>query len=150
MDHLYAQAKAVTAVFQETGKREAANHLLTQDGTGIRSVYHASAVIANYSRTTATDGMLPLKAFAFSDEVALLTYCGELFQEHKLAMEEYSPFETTMLFGYSDYRAAYLPSQAAFEYTCYETDMFRFSFDTPDRVRQVYMELLDDVYSKYE
>lgn len=150
MDHLYVQAKEVSRIFSETGDRASVNHLLKQDGTGIRSVYHASAVIANMSRTTAKDGMLPLKAMSFGEDVVLLTYCGELFQEHRLAMEEYSKFDTTMIFGYADYRAAYLPSKAAFEYTCYETDMFRFTPDTPDRVREVYMTLLDDVYSRYE
>lgn len=150
MDHLFVQAKEVSRIFAETGDRSSVNHLLKQDGTGIRSVYHASAVIANMSRTTAKDGMLPLKAMSLCEDVALLTYPGELFQEYSMEMEEYSQFDTTLLFGYSDYRAAYLPTQAAFEYTCYETDMFRFTFDTPERVRQLYMELIDDVHSRYE
>lgn len=149
MDHLYAQATAVQQIWTSTGDPKQLAHLLTQDGTGIRSQYHASNIMANFKRTVAKDGQLQIKAMSISDEVGLCTFPGELFEAISVGMEDNSPFEMTMLFGYADHYVGYMPTAAAWEYTCYETDMAHFEDGTGERLLETYLELLNEIHSRY-
>lgn len=141
-DHLYTAAKVVNAQWVQTYSMTDCKPLM--EPFGIRSVYQANAIVSNYSRTE-KDGRMDLKAIAIGNEVALLTFPGELFSGLYTSIEKQSPFETTLLFGYADQHVSYLPTQAAYEYTCYESDITRFAPGTGEQVQQQYMDMLEQL-----
>lgn len=149
MNHLIAEASVIRSIWADTGDVNQLSHLLSNDGTGVRTQYHAINIIAKSKMTTEKDGQLTIKAMSLGKDFALCTFPGELFEAVSVAMEEDSPFETTMLFGYAEHYAGYLPTQQAFEYTCYETDIGRYTPDTAERLLATYLELLNEVYDRY-
>lgn len=142
-DDLYTQAKVVTAVWSQTNSwDECGPHMYAY---GIRSPYHANAIVANYSRTTEKDGKLIMNAVSIGDSFAFVTFPGELFDTISVGVEEGSPFASTMLIGYSNGHIGYLPSAYAFEYTSYETDITRFVAGTGEIVRDQYISMLESL-----
>ena len=140
-DSLYAQAKVVTSVWSSTNSWDECRPYMTP--YGIRSPYHANAIVANYGRTTEKDGKLIMNTVAIGDSFAFVTFPGELFDTISVGVEEGSPYETTMLIGYSKGHIGYLPSAYAFEYTSYETDITRFAEGTGEIVRDQYIAMLE-------
>ena len=141
-DHLYIAAKTVQAQWEQTYSTHDCAPLM--EPHGIRSVYHALAIVNNYNRTD-DDGRMSLKAISIGDCFAILTFPGELFSSLYTEVEKQSPFEMTMLFGYADQHVSYLPTQAAYEYTCYESDITRFAPGTGEQVQQQYLQLLEQL-----
>ena len=140
-DSLYMQAKVVNSVWAQTNSWDECRPHMTP--YGIRSPYHANAIVANYSRTTEKDGLLRMNAVSIGDSFAFVTFPGELFDAISVGVEEGSPYETTMLMGYSNGHIGYLPSAIAFEYTSYETDITRFAEGTGEIVRDQYIAMLN-------
>lgn len=150
MNHLYAQAREISIIWAKTGNKADINHLMTQDGTGIRSPYQASAIVANFSRTAHKDGLMTIRALSLSEDFAIYALPVELFDELSVYGEENSPFETTMFFGYADEYFGYLPSAAAYEYTCYETDITRYANGCGEKTMEVVLEMLNELYERYQ
>lgn len=142
-DSLYIPAQTVSAVWNSTHSYDEARPYMTP--YGIRSVYHANAIVANYSRTKEVDGRLTMNAVCIGDEFAFVTFPGELFDTISVGVEEGSPYPTTMLIGYSSGHIGYLPSAYAFEYTSYETDITRFQEGTGEIVRDEYIRMLNEL-----
>ena len=86
-----------------------------------------------------------MNAVSIGDSFAFVTFPGELFDTISVGVEEGSPYETTMLIGYSNGHIGYLPSAYAFEYTCYETDITRFAEGTGEIVRDQYISMLESL-----
>ena len=142
-DHLYTQAKMVNAVWAQTNSWDECRPHMTP--YGIRSPYHANAIVANYGRTTEKDGKLIMNAVSIGDSFAFVTFPGELFDTISVGVEEGSPFQSTMLIGYSNGHIGYLPSAYGFEYTSYETDITRFAEGTGEIVRDQYIKMLNEL-----
>lgn len=140
-DSLYVQAKTVSSVWSSTNSWDECRPHMTP--YGIRSPYHANAIVANYGRTTEKDGLLRMNAVSIGDSFAFVTFPGELFDTISAQTEEGSPYATTMLIGYSNGHIGYLPSAYAFEYTSYETDITRFAEGTGEKVRDQYITMLE-------
>ena len=111
----------------------------------IHGPYHAWSIRANYERTDEDDGWLILNAVSLGEDLAFVTYPGELFDSLSVRMEEASPFLTTMLFGYCYHHRFYLPSMAAFNYGSYEVDTTRFLPGTGEQVADTYVEMLNQI-----
>ena len=138
-DDLYLPAQAVYNQWTSTYKTSDCTPLM--EPYGIRSVYHAIAIVGNYKRSDA-DGRMSLKAVSIGDELALLSFPGELFSGLFTGVEQQSPFKMTMLLGYADHHVSYLPTQQAYEYTCYESDISRFAPGTGEQVQEEYIRML--------
>lgn len=69
----------------------------------------------------AVDGKVPTEVQVLRlGELAMVTVPGELFGELGLAMSNTSPFETTLVVGYSNDNIGYLPTAAAIREGAYE------------------------------
>ena len=86
-----------------------------------------------------------LNAVSLADQLAFVTFPGELFDSLSVRMEENSPFNTTLLFGYCYHHINYLPSMAAFKYGSYEVDTTRFQPGTGEKVADTYVEMLKEL-----
>ncbi len=142
-DSLLVQAKTVSSVWAQTNSWDECRPYMTP--YGIRSPYHANAIVANYSRSKEADGLLRMNAVTIGDSFCFVTFPGELFDTISAGVEEGSPFKSTMLIGYSNGHIGYLPSAYAFEYTSYETDITRFAEGTGEIVRDQYIAMLNEM-----
>ena len=144
--HLIPKATEIKALWDETHDRQ----LCEEHGApfGIRSPYHAGAILANLKRVKEVDCRLELNAVSLGEELAFVTYPGELFDTLGARIEENAPFKTTLVIGYSQDRKGYLPSSVAYKYTSYETDTTRFAPGTGEKLADTYVELLKTLKEK--
>lgn len=140
-DHLVLAAKNVRSVWNATGDKTAAMALAGD--SGIRSVYHAGSIIGRAAMGDTVD--VEVTALSFSPQFAIATCVGEPFDTLGEYLEELSPFETTMTFGYTNGEAGYMPSAYGWEYTCYETDTTRYCAGSGEEVMEHLAEMLKSI-----
>ncbi len=145
MDHLAEPAREIRHVWDTTFDKERCAQM--SEPYGIRSVYHAAAVYWNSRRNDKDDGWMILNAVSLGKDFAFVTFPGEMFDSVSVRMEENSPFPMTMMLGYCYHHIGYLPSAAAYKYTCYETDITRFAPGTGEAVADAQVEMLRELYN---
>ena len=143
MNHLAEEGERIWKLWKETYD----SALVRQEcePLGISSQYHAWCITANAKRTKEKDGWLILNAVTLGEELAFVTFPGELFDSLSVRIEDNSPFQTTLLFGYCYHHRNYLPSMAAFKYGSYEVDTTRFLPGTGEQVADTYVEMLKEL-----
>ncbi len=139
-DSLYTHAQEINAIWTATSD----NSLCVQTGKpyGIRSPYHASSIISKYKMGETWD--LNLYAISLCDEVAVVTAPNELFDTNSVWLEENSPYAHTFTFGYTNGHQLYVPSQLAFDYSCYESDVCRFVPGTGEEIQETFLAALKE------
>ena len=142
-DSRFVQAKEVQVVWSTTADKTQTMAIATP--YGIRSPYHANAIVANYSRTDEKDGVMTFNAVQITPELAIITFPGEAFDTIGTRVEEASPYDVTLFFGYAYHHIGYLPDEQTWEYTSYETDITRFVRGTDGQVVQFYLGMLDTI-----
>ena len=112
---------------------------------GIHSPYHAGALLANMKRTKEEDGWMILNAVTLGQELAFVTFPGEMYDAISVRMEDNSPFATTLMLGYCYHHIGYLPSAVAYKYGSYEVDVTRFAPGTGEMVADTYVDMLTEL-----
>lgn len=143
-DHLYAHALEVWSVWKATGDGDAT----TEAGKpyGIRSRFHASAIISNMKR----DSNQPreLNAILLGKDVSLVTAPNELFDTNSVWLEENAPTKYTLTLGYTNGHYGYIPSAYAWEYTCYETDITYLVQGTAEQYQECFLEMIEEMHAQ--
>lgn len=135
-DDMFTRAKEINTIYTTTGAYN--NEVALQ--YGIRSTYHANAIISNYHRAETMD--VELNAILLGDSVALVTAPNELFDTNSVWLEENAPTEYTLTLGYTNGHFGYVPSAYAWEHTCYETDISYFVPGTAEAYQQCFLDML--------
>ena len=138
-DSRYYQAKEIIAQYTATG-------IYNTEGAlqyGIRSQYHANAIISNYNREQTMD--LELNAILLGKQVCLVTAPAELFDTNAMWLEENSPADYTLTLGYTNGHFGYVPSKFAWEHTCYESDISYFEPGTAEQIQECFLSMLNDM-----
>ena len=143
-DHLYAQASEVWNIWRATGDSEA----VAQAGKpyGIRSRFHASAIMSNMKR----DSNQPreLNAILLGKDVSLVTAPNELFDTNSVWLETNAPTKYTLTLGYTNGHYGYIPSALAWEYTCYETDITYLEQGTAEQYQECFLEMIEAMHAQ--
>ena len=142
-NHLAEVGQKIWAMWRETYDKQKCEEEAAP--YGIHSIYHAWAIYANSTRTREEHGLMVLNAVSLGEELAFVTFPGELFDSLSVRMEDGSPFKTTLLLGYCYHHINYLPSMAAFKYGSYEVDTTRFKPGTGEEVADTYVEMLKEL-----
>ncbi len=140
-DHLYPKAKEVVAFWHKAYDPAASNALA--NSYGIRSLFHALDIVYCYEQGDTNP--IILNAVAIGDELAFVTFPGELFDCISVGTERQSPFKTTMCFGYSHHHVGYMPTAVTYLYTSYETDITHFVAGTAEDVMARYVQMLNEL-----
>lgn len=85
------------------------------------------------------------------DSLALLFLPGEIFVETALEIEQASPFEHTIIAGFSENNIGYVPTPHAFEEGGYETGPGKWSFlekNAGERIKEAAIDLLQQQFYK--
>lgn len=115
---------------------------------GVRSVYHAGAII---TRTGLWDTLdLELDAVTIGHSLAITMAPNELFCGSTQWLEdqvaEQGLYEMTFTLGYSNDALSYIPTQKAYDYTCYESDVTRFVPGTGEVLQETLLEMLQQLH----
>ena len=115
----------------------------------IHSPYHASAIITKYNIKEDTRNF-DVSTLGFGD-VGLACAPFELFDGNaafvkKETTKNGAPFKMTLIMGYCNGSQSYLPSDYAYDNTCYEADSCRFEKGTAEKLADSFVDML----SKYE
>lgn len=110
---------------------------------GIRSSYHANAIISNYNRPESLE--VELNAILLGQDVALVTAPNELFDTNSVWLEECAPTAYTLTLCYTNGHYGYVPSGYAWEHTCYETDISYFEKGTAENYQQCFLDMIGEM-----
>ncbi len=133
-------AKDVYAFFTESDDRKKSAVYAREHG--FASPYHAGAVITR-SKMPKT-GTIEVNAVRIG-ELGFAYAPGELFDTLSTQIKENSPFEKTIVMGYTNESLGYLPSKQAYNYGCYEADTTRAGEGTAERVAENLLEMLNEL-----
>ena len=140
-DSLYAYATVVRSVWQSTNSQEEAK--AAGAPYGIRSPYHANAIVARYNR--AQNMEVELDAIAIGDYISFVTAPNELYDTLSVMTEDDSPYAMTMTLGYTNGYSGYIPSAYGWEYTSYESDVSWFAPGTGEEFVDCFLSMLDEM-----
>lgn len=140
-DHLLVYATQVQKVWNSTNNRSKTD--AAGAPYGIRSPYHANKIVNNSKRGDTLK--LELNAIAIGD-VAFVTSPNELFAGVGIQIKEFSAYEMTFVLGYANDSRGYMPSEDAFGYLGYETDITVFEKGTAELVGKTLTDLLAQLY----
>ncbi len=110
---------------------------------GIHSVYHA-----NYIITKATSGPtrdIETSLLAIGDDIAITFDPYEMFDTSGSYIRANSPYKFTVTCSYTDGALAYIPSEDAYGYGCYEADACVFVKGTAEEFANKFLELLGEL-----
>lgn len=139
-DSIVEQAKAVQKLWRETNDLKKTVEFASQ--WGIRSPYHANAIVAKASKPESMD--MEVNVITLGPDVAIVTGT-EMFDTISTATEADSPFAMTLTMGYCSAYRGYLPSLYGFEYTCYESDVAWFAPGTAELLVDTYLKTLKEL-----
>ncbi|MBQ3074630.1 MAG: hypothetical protein IJC26_01055, partial [Clostridia bacterium] len=120
---------AVTAYQKEHGTSPSASWY--QNHYGFQSKYEVSAI--RNRATLGETGLLPVWAFSFGD-VGMAFAPYEMFDTNGQQIRNGSPFEVTMIGGYTNGTHSYIPSAYAAPHNGYEVYTSRYVYSTGDEV----------------
>lgn len=145
-DSLYYRAIEVQSIW--TATNDHAQVKAAGAPYGIRSAYHANAIVARYNRpeTYTTE----LNAIAIGDCIGFVTAPNELFDTLSVMTEEGSPYPMTMTLGYSNGYTGYIPSARGWEYTSYESDVSWYAPGTGEEFVECFLDMLGDMATAEE
>ena len=135
-DNMLEQANEVYDLWKTVGKTEANALGKTY---GFTSCYQASAIRSRVQMGKTKD--LELNAFRVGG-VGFTTGTYEMFSEAGTYIKENSPYEFTFLLTGN---SGYIPSDAAFNYRCYEADTSHYARGTAEKLANEYIRLLKEV-----
>lgn len=110
---------------------------------GIRSPYHADAIISKASFGLTSD--LVLEAVSIGDSFGVVMVPFEMFDTNGDFIRENSPFAMTFVYCYSNAHHGYIPSALGYEYTCYESDIGRFEAGTAEDIADTLVAMLTEL-----
>lgn len=142
-DNLVNVANEVNSIFTSTNDHNKA--MEAGRSYGIRSVYHASAIL-NKAKMSATND-LAISAFSFGD-VSGVVVPYEMFDTSGMQIKDGSPFAKTFIFGYANtgYGGySYMPDEAAFKNVGYEGNQCRYVSGTAEQLVSEYLNMLGDM-----
>ena len=111
---------------------------------GINSPYHAGKIVAAVSKPATKKVQMTvcnMGDFAFG------TFPGEMFAKGGMNVKENSPFEMTFFVGYSNGSNGYFPTEDAYEYVGYETDVTTFVKGCAETVTNDMVKKLQELFA---
>jgi len=142
-DHLVEQAKKVREIWATTN--DMAKTMEIARPFGIRSPYHANAIISKAARPETRE--MELNAIALGPDIAIVTG-SEMFDTVSMATEEASVFRATITMGYCNAYRGYIPSKYGFEYTCYESDVAMYAPGIAEQISDTYIQMLQELKNR--
>lgn len=135
-EELYSEAKKVMSMWETQGLAVARAYAQSH---GMTSTHHARAITERVTR--GASGKMELNAMRIGG-FALVAAPYEMFAATGSYIKENSPFEMTMVFSCSNQYGAYVPTQEAYDYTCYESVTSLYTAGTAEASSAKLVEML--------
>lgn len=144
MEDRLADAREVTEIYNIGGKA-AANKLAVEKG--FSSAYHANAIV----RRSAFGATRDMKICALSiGDISFIAAPYEMFASSGRYIKDNSPFGMTFVITCCNGNNGYLPTEAAYDYGCYESHTCNFTKGTAEDLAKTYVSLLEALHKTEE
>jgi len=143
-DYKYDDAKALQKIYNTEPERmdTLEEQLAVAAEYGFSSYFHASRMLTKYNQGETKD--LELNVVSIGEHLAFYTAPGELWDTISVEMEERSPFDTTLVLGYSNGNVAYIPYKVT--YSSYE---YHYCLFTKDDTINYMMDHWEDTLNQF-
>ena len=98
-----------------------------------------------------------VQAFAFGKSLAIMAFPSEVFVDYALYIKEHSPFDQTIVLGYTNGCSSYIPSAEAFYLGGYEPGFAQIVYGQPylspeidGIIKKESMSLLSELWQQYQ
>ena len=139
-DHLVNVASEVNAIWKSTNN--SAQAMEVGRPYGLKSVYHASAIITKAGWEETRD--ISIAAFSFGD-IGGVVVPYEMFDTSGMEIKAGSPFAKTFIFGYARNGYGYMPSWEAYKNIGYEGNQCRYMPGTAEKLVGEYLNMLKEM-----
>ena len=85
---------------------------------------------------------IEVQAFVFEDNVAIVSIPGEMFTELGIKVKENSPFETTIISGYTNGYVGYIPAPETYKSLSYESTVTIIEKESCEKIYETVINLL--------
>lgn len=140
-DHMVLEARTVQA-YRDTLKVYSAVKPYAE-ALGFHSMYEATFVLKRAEMPESQE--VTVGVMTLGEDLAIVFHPGEMFSEISEQLEEQSPYETTLWFSYSNDAQGYWPSEFAWTYECYGTDIGLYEAGTSENLRDFFTEKLQQM-----
>lgn len=134
-------AKKVYDFWESTNDRKLATEYAKK--FGFYSPYHAGAIIKRVDLPEYSDAELAVMSIG---DISFAYLPGEPFVDTGLYIRNHSPFDKTLVMGYTGPRIGYIPTKDAFGYGCYEVECTRVAEGTAEEFAEISVKMLNDIY----
>ena len=135
------QAEEICRAF-ERGDSDAVRALCLE--YGFHSYYHAKAILGR-SRMPKDAGKDIQMAALSLGQVGMIFAPYEMYDTNGMQIKARSPFEMTLICGYTNNAFGYIPSALGFQNGGYEVDACTFAAGTGETLAEEYLKLLNEV-----
>ena len=140
-DHLLFEAQNINALWQLN--RDIDEVLPLCRAYGISSPFHAGSIVSRHNMPDTQT--FELNVLRIGDNLGVIVCPFEMFDTLTVHVEENANYDTVLTMGYANDVVCYMPTEAAFEHTCYESDTCRFTSGTGERIRDMLLEMLEQI-----
>ena len=140
-DHLLEKAKEIRQYYSETNDWTGAKAMGAP--FGIRTPFAAGGIIKRASQPETKNSNLV--CFTLGDTLAVACASHEMFDVTGQFVEDHSPFDHTIVLGYTNGQMGYMPTLEAWRYTCYESDSTSYAPGTAEQIADTQLEMLKEL-----
>ena len=141
LDSLYFEAKNIQAIWQLN--RDINEVIPMCRAHGLSSPFHANAIVNRYGMGDTKD--VQLSAYRIGDNLTVGVWPFEVFDTLAVYVEENAGYDKVITMGYAYPHISYLPTDATWEYTSYETDVTRFAPGTGEKISDFQVVMLREL-----
>ena len=135
------QAREICDAF-DRGDTDAVRDLCLE--YGFHSNYHAKAILGRSTMPKDAGKEIQMAALSLG-EVGVVFAPYEMYDTNGMQIKARSPFEMTLICGYTNNAFGYIPSAVGFQNGGYEVDACTFAAGTAETLVEVYLRLLNEV-----
>lgn len=135
------QAREICAAF-DRGDSDAVRDLCLE--YGFHSNYHAKAILGRSTMPKDAGKDIQMAVLSMGS-VGIVFAPYEMYDTNGMQIKARSPFDTTLIFGYTNNAFGYIPSAMGFQNGGYEVDACTFAAGTGETLVEEYLKLLNEV-----
>lgn len=141
-DYMLEDAQKINEMWTQT--RDATSVINAAMELGMYSPFHAQAIVSRAKMGATYE--LDISAATIGN-IGFISAPYEMFDTNGQQIKEQSPYDMTFVVAYSNGHQGYVPSEAAYDYGCYEADTTKYAKGAGEKLVTAYLTMLEELHA---